>query len=169
MKNTTSSKSSKNVSTNRKQQQRVYDRVCRDDLLLKMLRKGVSPHVIRSIQAWLTNRKSWVTFEGAKFKKTILKQGVPRGSVLSPLLFLFYIDDLPWGSGEHNTLASLLTMQRSGHRIVNSTLQRRDYNRARMWRLHGARTGRCCTRPQSKSAASSRRTRMNQNGNQLSL
>ena len=55
---------------------RAYDGVWRDALLLKMLRKGVSPHIIRLIQAWQANRQSWVTFEGAKSKKTTLKQGV---------------------------------------------------------------------------------------------
>ena len=31
--------------------------------------------------------------------KTVLKQGVPQGSFLSPIVFLFFIDDLRWGSG----------------------------------------------------------------------
>ena len=67
--------------------------------MLKMHRKGVSPHVIRWMQAWLSNRQSLETFEGATSKKTILKQDVPQGSVLSPLLFLF-IDELRSGSGD---------------------------------------------------------------------
>ena len=61
--------------------------------MLKMLRKGVWPHLKRWIQAWLANPKILVTFEGAKSKKI-------QGSVLSPLLFLFYIDHLHWGSRE---------------------------------------------------------------------
>ena len=76
---------------------RVYDRVWRDALLLKMLQKSVSPHIMRWIQVWLANHQSWVTFEGAKSKKTILKQRVLQGSVLWLLLFLFYVDDLHWG------------------------------------------------------------------------
>ena len=60
----------------------------------------MSPHLILCIQAWLANCQSWVTFVGAKSKKTIIKQGVPQGSVQSPLLFLFYVDDLHWGSGD---------------------------------------------------------------------
>ena len=47
--------------------------------------------------------KSRVTFEGAKSKKTVVKQGVPEGPVLSPLLLLFYINDLQWGSGDLHT------------------------------------------------------------------
>ena len=81
---------------------RAYDSVWRDALLLKMLRKGVSPHLMRWIQAWLANHQNWVAFEGVKSKKTTLKQDVPQGSVQSPLLFLFYIDDLHWGSGDRH-------------------------------------------------------------------
>ena len=79
---------------------RVYDRVCRHDLLQKMQWKGVSPHLIQWIQAWLDNRQKLVTFEAAKSKKTILKHRVHQGSILSPMLFLFYIDDLHWCSGD---------------------------------------------------------------------
>ena len=67
-------------------------------IYISFLRKDISPQLIRWIQAWLDNRQSWVCFESPKSKKTILKQGVPQGSAMSPLLFLYYIDDLPWGS-----------------------------------------------------------------------
>ena len=79
---------------------RANDRVWQDALLPKMLRKGVSLHLTQCIQAWLANLQSWVTIEGAKSKKAILKQGVQQRSVQSPLLFLFYIADLHWGSGD---------------------------------------------------------------------
>ena len=77
---------------------RAYYRFWRDALLLEILQNGVSPHLIRLIRAWLTNHQSWATFEGAKCMKTILQHGVHQGSVLSPLLLLFYIVDLHWGS-----------------------------------------------------------------------
>ena len=86
---------------------RAYDHVQQNSLLLKMLRKDVSPHVIRWIQASLANCQSWVTFKFAKSKKTILKHFVQQGSILSPLLFFFYIDDHYWGSKTYK-LASLL-------------------------------------------------------------
>ena len=65
-----------------------------------MLRKGVSPYIIRWILTWIANRENWVAFDAAKSMKTKLRQGVPQGSVLSPQLFIFYFDDLHWGSGD---------------------------------------------------------------------
>ena len=53
---------------------RAYNRVWQDDLKLIMPKTGVSPHLIRWIMTWQANRQSWVTFQGVKSKKTILKQ-----------------------------------------------------------------------------------------------
>ena len=103
---------------------RPYHCVWRDVLMLKMLRKGVWPHLKRRVQAWLANPKIMVTFEGAKSKKT------RRFKALSYHLYCFSsILTICIGAPENYTLASLLTMVRSAHRIANSTLQRRDYNR----------------------------------------
>ena len=55
---------------------------------------GVSTKMIRWVQALCSNRLTWVTFDVEKSKTVILKQGVSQRSVLSPLLFLFYINDL---------------------------------------------------------------------------
>ena len=110
---------------------RLYSHVRRETHLLKILHKCVTLHLIRWIQARQANLQSWVNYEDVKSKKTILRQGVRQGSVPSPLLLLFYIDDLHWGSGTY-TLDILLTMLQSGHRTLNSTLQTRDYNRAWM-------------------------------------
>ena len=73
---------------------RAYNKVRRDALLMKMSQKGIPSGMVRWIQAWLSDRLTWVTFDGVRSRTENMKQGVPQGSVLSPLPFLFYIDDL---------------------------------------------------------------------------
>ena len=73
---------------------KAYDRVWREKLLLDMASKGVPLQFIRWISAFLMNRRGRVRYNNSLGKSRELKQGLPQGSVLAPLLFLFYIDTL---------------------------------------------------------------------------
>ena len=57
-----------------------------------MLNKGVPAVMIRWLVAFLRNRQARVRLDGKTGHTWKMKQGLPQGSVLSPLLFLFYID-----------------------------------------------------------------------------
>ena len=50
--------------------------------------------MIHWIQAWLVNRMAWVKVEGVRSRSRLFRQGLPQGSVLSPLLFVVYVNDL---------------------------------------------------------------------------
>ena len=59
-----------------------------------MMGAGISKGLVRWTQSWLANRMMWVKVEGTRSKGRFFQQGLPQGSVLSPLLFLIFINDL---------------------------------------------------------------------------
>ena len=73
---------------------KAYDRVWRADLLDCMLKKGVPIRLVRWIKGFLEGRRARVRLNGTFSRWRPFKEGLPQGSVLAPLLFLFVIDSL---------------------------------------------------------------------------
>ncbi len=74
---------------------KAYDKVWRTNLWAKMGNMGIPSCVIRWIKSLLSNRYAHVRYNGERSNTRLFKNGLPQGSVLAPLLWLCYVNDLP--------------------------------------------------------------------------
>ena len=103
---------------------KAFDRVWREGLLLKLLRCKVGGRMFTWIKSFLQERTARVILDGHASVSVKMRAGVPQGGVLSPTLFLVYINDITsciprhvanslhaddlaiWSAAEHTTSAA---------------------------------------------------------------
>ena len=83
--------------------QKAFDTVDHGILLMKMEALGFSQDVIRWFRSYLSDRQQLVDLSGTLSSSAAISCGVPQGSILGPLLFLIYVNDMS-GAVNHKLL-----------------------------------------------------------------
>ena len=113
----------------------AFDRVWHDGLLYKLECNGISAHLLSLLGNFLANRRQRVVLNGKSSQWAPISAGVPQGSVLGPLFFLVYINDIVENLNcdakifaDDTSLFSVVKDERKTADEMNS-----DLERVRLW------------------------------------
>jgi len=106
---------------------KAFDSVPHQRLLLKLRHYGVTYNTCHWICSWLTKRSRWVVLDGVQSDPVFVQSGVPQGTVLGPLMFLLYINDIA------DVLSSSLRLFADDCLLYRTINSEEDYYPAAKW------------------------------------
>ena len=119
---------------------KAFDKVWHDDIIFKLEQNGISGKLHKLLYDFLANRKQRVVLNGQVSSWANVKSDFPQGSVLGPLLFLIYFNDLPKGVSSNsklladNTLFSVIHDSSTTRNELNDDLVKIN-NWAYQWKM----------------------------------
>ncbi|KAK3098073.1 hypothetical protein FSP39_015909 [Pinctada imbricata] len=113
---------------------KAFDKVPHQRLLHKCHHYGIRGNTLKWISSFLQQRTQEVVCEGVKSGRSPVSSGVPQGTVLGPLLFLVYINDLPEAVTSTTRLfADDCLLYRKVRSLEDSKILQNDLDRLQQW------------------------------------